>query len=209
MPSHYGSKRKKVIKAGGKAVKALSGDAAKRERARRLRAKRKASKEPIDAKAAQRREKELEQIKRNLIKLKKEHEGKKAGAKLNKLSKLKTNGKGKKAGAELNKLSKLKANDKGKKAGAKLNKLSKLKANDKGKKAGEKLNKLSKLKATPKKTPKKKSDYMQWAQRRADAEAKERRMKQIMKQFPARTPELRKAEEASLAALKKEWMKKK
>ena len=190
MPSHYGSKRKKVIKAGGKAVKALSGDAAKREKARRLRAKRKASKEPIDAKAAQRREKELEQIKRNLIKLKKEHEGKKAGAKLNKLSKLKTNGKGKKAGAELNKLSKLKANDK-------------------GKKAGEKLNKLSKLKATPKKTPKKKSDYMQWAQRRADAEAKERRMKQIMKQFPARTPELRKAEEASLAALKKEWMKKK
>ena len=171
MPSHYGSKRKKVIKAGGKAVKALSGDAAKRERARRLRAKRKASKEPIDAKAAQRREKELEQIKRNLIKLKKEHKGKKAGAELNKLSKLK--------------------------------------ANDKGKKAGEKLNKLSKLKATPKKTPKKKSDYMQWAQRRADAEAKERRMKQIMKQFPARTPELRKAEEASLAALKKEWMKKK
>ena len=89
MPSHYGSKRKKVIKASGKAVKALAGDAAKREKARRLRAKRKASKEPIDAKAAQRREKELEQIKRNLMKLKKEHEGKKAGAKLNKLSKLK------------------------------------------------------------------------------------------------------------------------
>ena len=82
MPSHYGSKRKKVIKASGKAVKALAGDAAKREKARRLRAKRKASKEPIDAKAAQRREKELEQIKRNLRKLKKEHEGKKAGAKV-------------------------------------------------------------------------------------------------------------------------------
>ena len=100
MPSHYGSKRKKVVKASGKAVKALSGDAAKRERARRLRAKRKASKEPIDAKAAQRHEKELEQIKRNRMKLKKEHEGKKAAkAAAAGGGKKPPNGNGKKVGA--------------------------------------------------------------------------------------------------------------
>ena len=39
MPSHYGSKRKKLVKAGSKAVKALAGDAAKRAKKRRLLAK--------------------------------------------------------------------------------------------------------------------------------------------------------------------------